>query len=284
MTGATLIGDLRKHEEDEWSEYNEDERQSGFTWAQSLRQFRGFLYSLKPVLVVSLFLNASLVFYVSSTNTRTIKVPERSPFAGLERNVPRPWTPLEAHNDTEQDALWDSTSYDLGNIALSDDYAKSMGLPRAQRFPWDDSKGIYLINAYHNIHCVHTIRTALVEFRDGKEQSSAWGHIAHCLLVLRDEAMCNADDVPRYTGFQKNSKSGQGQYRMCRDFSKLEDWARQHTACWRHVGEMHDPGFRELDRYRFCPEGSPYKEDSETKWLDGSTDWWRKYKGEQDEA
>lgn len=198
--------------------------------------------------------------------------------AGLERNISRPWTPLVAHNETEQDEIWENTSYDVGQIALSDDYARSKGLPRAQRFPWDKTKGVYLINAYHNIHCVKTIRIALTEFRSNSAQSSHWGHIQHCLLVLRDEVICNADDVPRYTGFQQNRASGQGQYRMCRDFSKLEDWAMKHTACWRHIGKMGDPGFRELDRYRFCPEGSPYKEMSEVKWLEGSSDWWRKYK------
>ncbi|KAJ5792556.1 uncharacterized protein N7503_008534 [Penicillium pulvis] len=202
----------------------------------------------------------------------------RSKYAGLARTVPRPWGLNAAINDTEQDALWDATSYDLGNIALSDTYARSNGLPRAQRFPWDNEKGIYLINAYHNLHCVKTMRTALVEFRDGRPQSSPFGHLEHCLLVLRDEAMCNADDTPRYTGFQPNQKSGLGQVRMCRDFEQLEQWARDHTACWRHVGEIREEGFRELDRYRFCPDGSPYKEMSETMYLKG--DWWKQYKND----
>lgn len=91
--------------------------------------------------------------------------------------------------------------------------------------------------------------------------------------------MCDADDTPRYTGFQPNQKSGLGQVRMCRDFSRLEEWADENTACWRHIGDIYEDGFRELDRYRFCPEGSQYKEASETQWLKG--DWWRKYKEEQ---
>lgn len=75
--------------------------------------------------------------------------------AGLMRTVPRPWLPDTAANETAQNILWnEESSYDKGNIALDDDYAKSMQLPRAQRFPWDASKGIYLINAYHNLHCV----------------------------------------------------------------------------------------------------------------------------------
>ena len=83
--------------------------------------------------------------------------------------------------------------------------------------------------------------------------------------------MCDADDTPRYTGFQPNQKSGLGQVRMCRDWTQLEAFADNHHACWRHVGEIHEDGFRELDRYRFCPEGSPYAELARTKWLKEDT-------------
>lgn len=64
------------------------------------------------------------------------------------------WTLETGINETAQNELWDATGYDRGNIALDDEYAKSMDLPRSQRFPWDASKGIYYINAYHNLHCV----------------------------------------------------------------------------------------------------------------------------------
>ena len=49
---------------------------------------------------------------------------------------------------------WAKLNYDLGSIALSDEYADSVGLPRAQRFPWDQSKGLYFLNGYHGIHCL----------------------------------------------------------------------------------------------------------------------------------
>jgi hypothetical protein len=186
------------------------------------------------------------------------------------------WGPNDAGNATEDDALWDMTTYDLGNIALSDDEAKELGLPRAQRWPWDRTKGIYLINAYHNVHCVAMLRKALMELKTGQELSNPWAHTTHCLLVLREEVMCNADDVPRYTGFQPGTKSGIGQVRMCKDWSKLEEWAREKTACWKHVGSDKEEGFRELDRYRFCPKGHEFEEVSQTKWL-GDSDWWKKY-------
>ncbi|MCJ1236443.1 hypothetical protein MMC14_004424 [Varicellaria rhodocarpa] len=188
--------------------------------------------------------------------------------AGLERNVPRPWIDFPVADEQQQEKLWNKTLIDLGNIALADSYAQSMDLPRAQRFPWDSSKGIYLINAYHNLHCVITLRTAILEYHtQAVKQSSPHLHVIHCLNVLRDEIMCDADDTPRYTGFQPHKSSGLGQFRMCRDWSQLEQWAEDHTACWRHIGDISEPGFRELERYRFCPAGSPYEEMARTAWL-----------------
>ena len=57
--------------------------------------------------------------------------------------------------DTEStEEAWENLRYDVGSIALSDEYVKSTGLPIAQRFPWDESKGLYFISAYHSIHCL----------------------------------------------------------------------------------------------------------------------------------
>ena len=108
-----------------------------------------------------------------------------------------------------------------------------------------------------------------MEFHSGSShQTSEWAHVVHCVNVLRDEVMCEASDIPRYTGYQPERKSGLNQLRMCRDWKQLEAWAHEHTACWKNVGHISDPGFNELDRYRYCPPGSPYEEMAKTKWLD----------------
>jgi len=226
------------------------------------------------LLVVSLVLNIALAGgLLSAYNAH--HAPVKSKFAGLTRDIPIMWGPNSPGNESDQDALWDMTLYDRGNIALSDTEAQELGLPRAQRWPWDKEKGIYLINAYHNLHCVAMLRKALYELKGGYELSSPWAHTQHCLMVLREEVMCNADDTPRYTGFQPGTKSGIGQVRMCKDWGRLEEWAQEKTACWKHVGSDTEPGFRELDRYRFCPDDSPYRQKSQTSWL--KSDWWRKY-------
>lgn len=61
--------------------------------------------------------------------------------------------PYTDTNDTLRDQLWLDINVDDGMIALPDDYVKEKGLPVSQRFPWDDSKGIYLLQGHHNLHC-----------------------------------------------------------------------------------------------------------------------------------
>ena len=63
-------------------------------------------------------------------------------------------SPYVDHNETARDLMWEAINIDDGMVALPDDLVAEKGLPVAQRFPWDSSKGIYLLNGYHNLHCV----------------------------------------------------------------------------------------------------------------------------------
>lgn len=69
--------------------------------------------------------------------------------------------------------------------------------------------------------------------------------------------MCDADDTPRWTGFDAFPTTGKGQRRMCRDWGRLEEWARERTACYSSVGS-NVVGYPEIEHYRNCPEGSGY--------------------------
>jgi hypothetical protein len=78
-------------------------------------------------------------------------------YVGLENNQPIAYeedTPYTDHNETAADATWEALSIDVGVVALGDDWVKEKGLPPAQRFPWDHSKGIYVLSAYHSLHCI----------------------------------------------------------------------------------------------------------------------------------
>ncbi|MCJ1458962.1 hypothetical protein MMC28_009339, partial [Mycoblastus sanguinarius] len=79
--------------------------------------------------------------------------------AGLERNVPIAWThdnDFVSHNRTTWDQAWETVdkSQGTGVVAIDDDFVEKTGLPKAQRWPWDKSKGLYLLQGYHNLHCL----------------------------------------------------------------------------------------------------------------------------------
>ena len=82
---------------------------------------------------------------------------DRSLYAGLERDVPTPYrddTIFANHNRSIADAAWNSWVVDPGIVALPHEWVKRKMLPQAQHWPWDKDKGIYLLNGFHNIHCL----------------------------------------------------------------------------------------------------------------------------------
>jgi hypothetical protein len=187
-----------------------------------------------------------------------------------------PWVSKSAYfgegTDEEIDQAWDAISIDSGSIALSPAYTDKMGLPRAQEFPLDRSKGIYLLNGYHSMHCLvrelcfshqlpptdwngqKTIRTYIRQVDQGLPTDQPAHHMLHCLDALRQDVECYADDTPRYTGFQGQGRSGTGQVRQCRDWGRLEAWAQQHTACWHYLPELEKDGKTSLEEFKFCPQ------------------------------
>ena len=82
--------------------------------------------------------------------------------AHLALELPIPWlskSPYYGEEEAMADALWDQISIDNGTVALSDAYVQAMGLPVSQRFPWDNEKGIYLLNGFHSMHCLVCTQT-----------------------------------------------------------------------------------------------------------------------------
>jgi len=103
------------------------------------------------------------------------------------------------------------------------------------------------------------IHLALREYRDGRPQSHTFEHSNHCLDWLRNDIMCRADDTPLFATNSSKSENGIGQYRQCRDWGKLEAWAKEHHACYRYgdfVVEDKKPS--QLGRFQYCPDDSPY--------------------------
>ena len=150
-----------------------------------------------------------------------------------------------------------------------------MQLPPAQFFPWDTTRGIYLVNAYHNIHCLvrsfcmflidlplkptaqKSIQKTLMQYHLSLPITYSIEHNMHCLDALREDTICHADDTPRYTTNTTEPVSGIGQKRQCRDWNRLEVWVKHFEGCWRYLDESADRR-PQLERYLFCSKDSPY--------------------------
>lgn len=102
------------------------------------------------------------------------------------------------------------------------------------------------------------IYISMAEYRFGEAQSRGWHHISHCFDALRRQIHCDADDIPRAVQRHLDGVSGVGQNRKCRDWDALERWADEHTACYRRP-ERPVEGMRNIEKYKFCPEGSGYQ-------------------------
>jgi hypothetical protein len=102
------------------------------------------------------------------------------------------------------------------------------------------------------------LRLTLKELFEGKTPTFPQGHSDHCLESLLQDVLCFADDTPRYTSEDHPGRPGDGQQRVCRDWKKLENFAMEHTACWRDINP--NENIDTLLRFRYCPAGSPYLE------------------------
>ncbi|KAF2188435.1 hypothetical protein K469DRAFT_748719, partial [Zopfia rhizophila CBS 207.26] len=205
------------------------------------------------VLLVSASMNAVLV-YRGLESKNMVADACVSEYAHLKRDLPQPFA-IEGHENTTPDEEWRLPDPDTGTVALTDKYAVSKGLRKAQRWPWDFNKGIYFIQGYHNLHCLYMVRNSILEYRNNTPQTEHLLHIDHCLTSLRDDILCNADDTPRFTGGHfKQAGSGTNQYRMCRDWSKLDMWANARSGCYKTPVDPFD-GVSTLERYKFCPGG-----------------------------
>ncbi len=60
----------------------------------------------------------------------------------------------EVTNHSLLDDRWEAIDINSGVVAITDEWASEHNLAPTQRFPWDTSKGVYLITAFHTLHCL----------------------------------------------------------------------------------------------------------------------------------
>ncbi|KAJ6035867.1 hypothetical protein N7540_000146 [Penicillium herquei] len=219
---------------------------------------------LNTLLIIVILLSCSnltfIIYWLRSTKPTSTQCDGGSYYANLHRAVPiqiKDHTEFVSENVSAVAHLWEEElSGDPGVVALDGDFVKEKHLPEeAMPFPWDTSKSVFLLQGYHNLHCLRTIFRYAWAADRGLPQRIAFSHILHCLDQLRQDVVCNADDTPRYAGTPSPDRppgTGAGQIRMCKDWAQLERWARKRTACFKHEDEV--PG-RMIDRFKFCPDG-----------------------------
>lgn len=175
-------------------------------------------------------------------------------------------TPYSSPNDTQSGLLWDKIDTAHGGVAMPHLLAAEKQWQPSMSVPGDDSKGLYLLEGYHQLHCLvspvlpkgepslHYRRRSCASY-----SSKAWrarpSAIQYSMLVtasitsvryersdgfsldppradscLNQFIICHADNTPLYT--TGDHTSGDGQLHMCNDWSALRDYATEHSACF----------------------------------------------------
>ncbi|KAJ6501619.1 hypothetical protein C8R47DRAFT_970065 [Mycena vitilis] len=95
------------------------------------------------------------------------------------------------------------------------------------------------LDVFHELHCLDEIRKAMhPSYYPHTTEGMNTNHMRHCLSSLRQSIMCTADIstiVWQWSEKSQAAKERSDVLHTCRDFSKIQDWGRQHFA-----GSMQD--------------------------------------------
>lgn len=168
--------------------------------------------------------------------------PSFSARLSLEYNVPLLANNHSAFNSPSNaisDAAWASIEAGHGDVLLTPSEAASLGLPPSFAHPFRPEYQVYIIDAYHAMHCLKVLRDHYMRmyhahrFVDDWPQLGDWPleHDEHCFDSLRKHVMCHADDTLLYsTG---HHDAGVRQTKMCRSWDALREWASGRNAQWK---------------------------------------------------
>ncbi|KAF2805007.1 uncharacterized protein BDZ99DRAFT_451564 [Mytilinidion resinicola] len=141
------------------------------------------------------------------------------------------WTVYSEKNFTETDALWDAINPAHGFIAMDREWAKSQHWPDSMHLPSDPSKNVYLLEAYHLLHCTVIRKTFWQAIHREEPYYFNPPHAGHCIDMLRQYVMCKADNTPLY--LFGDDTAGDEQYRKCNNWDVLRQFATDNSACYR---------------------------------------------------
>ncbi|DAA76251.1 TPA_exp: Uncharacterized protein A8136_0923 [Trichophyton benhamiae CBS 112371] len=128
------------------------------------------------------------------------------------------WTEYSDKNFTETDAAWDSMNTAHGFIAVDRKWAKERH--------WPDIQAVIRRTFWEAIN-----RADKYTFNPP--------HSAHCIDTLRQYVICKADSTPLY--LYGDDTAGDEQYRKCKDWDALRQFATDHSACYMDTPRDADP-------------------------------------------
>ena len=145
-------------------------------------------------------------------------------------------TQYSSINFTLQDRLWNDILPSHGFVAINRHEAAGDNYPESMYLPGDKGKGVYLLEAYHQLHCLKILHKTMRESLTGSEFTWKPGsHLEHCFDYLIQITICNADTTPLYT-FGDNT-AGDGQVHKCKDWNTLREYSTRNRACYRDTVE-----------------------------------------------
>jgi hypothetical protein len=130
-----------------------------------------------------------------------------------------------------------------------------------------DMNRAFIVAMFHELHCLRYLRDELASAsrpaseRKGKEP--AWGHVQHCLNLLRRAVLCGADttleraDAEHDVFAQYESNDGPavrrvGAYHVCRDWGTVYDEMARSWIRWWDYGKEHNITGGSHNRFFWC--------------------------------
>ena len=118
-----------------------------------------------------------------------------------------------------------------------------------------DMNRAFIVGMFHELHCLRYLRdefaSATKPARDRKGKEPAWGHVQHCLNLLRRAVLCGADttleradaeyDVfAQREGIDEHALGRVGAYHVCRDWSTVYEEMTRSWIRWWDYGKEHN--------------------------------------------
>ncbi|KAL4861538.1 hypothetical protein BDV12DRAFT_180141, partial [Aspergillus spectabilis] len=156
----------------------------------------------------------------------------------------------DPHDADKVNKAWDEIVPAYGFVAVDHAWAADHHLPASMSLPSDSSKGVYILDAYHQIHCLTIIRQTLLDIQSGHPPRVPLQHSWHCFDSLLQYIVCGTSgDTLLYTWGR--NQTGDGQLRKCHDWESRKEWIRERTACYKDS----ERPIRLIDHFTRCEEG-----------------------------